>query len=305
MKYCFVCPHCKQYNVDEMFFEGVLTPSLVRQLHEKITEGSVIAAVMHFKDGCPHCEMGKSHRAQLKIVKIKRIQRPAGETLLGFLFTLEIFVIQSSNMTYIFLDESGDLGFGKHSTRWFVITIAVISDFRPLEKVVKKIWRSLPKKYKKHGELHANYHDNTTRRKMLKELARIDELKILYVVINKENVPIEKRDEENLYAYATQVLLDRAQSLNVIYSGKQISLCADRRGTKKKFQEYFVNNVSSLMANRNDLQVSISLETSHKNKSLQAVDFISWSIFRKYERGDDMYYKLLEKKLINETILYQ
>ncbi len=131
-------------------------------------------------------------------------------------------------MTCIFLDESGDLGFSKHSTRWFVITIAIVSDFRSLERCVKKIWHSLPEKYKKHGELHANYHDDITRKKMLKELVRIGDLKILYAVINKMNVPIEKRNEENLYTYTTRVLLDKAQSLGLIYSGEQVNLCADK-----------------------------------------------------------------------------
>ncbi len=59
------------------------------------------------------------------------------------------------------------------------------------------------------------------------------------------------------------------------------------------------------MFDKNDLLINISLETSHKNKSLQAVDFISWSIFRKYEKGDEMYYKLLGNKLASELILYQ
>ncbi len=37
-------------------------------------------------------------------------------------------------MTYIFLDESGDLGFSKKSSKWFLFTLVVVDDPRKLEK---------------------------------------------------------------------------------------------------------------------------------------------------------------------------
>lgn len=40
-------------------------------------------------------------------------------------------------MAYIFLDESGDLGFSKKSSRWFLFTIAIAPDYRALERVIK------------------------------------------------------------------------------------------------------------------------------------------------------------------------
>jgi hypothetical protein len=49
-------------------------------------------------------------------------------------------------MAYIFMDESGDLGFGERSSKWFLITIIVVDDDRTLERVVKKVWKSLRKK---------------------------------------------------------------------------------------------------------------------------------------------------------------
>jgi len=37
-------------------------------------------------------------------------------------------------MSYIFLDESGDLGFGKRSSKWFLFTLVVVDDERVLER---------------------------------------------------------------------------------------------------------------------------------------------------------------------------
>ena len=49
-------------------------------------------------------------------------------------------------MMYIFLDESGDLGFSKRSSKWFLFTMVVIDDPKKLERVIKKVRKTLNKK---------------------------------------------------------------------------------------------------------------------------------------------------------------
>ncbi len=113
-------------------------------------------------------------------------------------------------MTHIFLDESGDLGFSKGSSKWFLFTIAIVENPRTLEKIVKKIWKSLKKKHKNLGELHAFNEKPITRKRLLKCVAQIKDL----------------------------------------------------------------------------------------------VDFVSWAIFRKYERGDYEYYEIIKDKIIEEKLLF-
>jgi len=50
-----------------------------------------------------------------------------------------------SNM-YLFLDESGDLGFTEKSQQYFVIAILITRDKKPIENCIKRIrQRKLPK----------------------------------------------------------------------------------------------------------------------------------------------------------------
>jgi len=42
---------------------------------------------------------------------------------------------------------------------------------------------------------------------------------------------------------------------------------------------------------------SVRLRASHEDKSIQAVDFISWAIFRKYEMGDSQYYDIVKSRI--------
>lgn len=55
-------------------------------------------------------------------------------------------------MAHIFLDESGDLGFSKGSSKWFLFTLVITTNPKCIDRVVKKIWRTLRKKHKHVGD---------------------------------------------------------------------------------------------------------------------------------------------------------
>lgn len=208
-------------------------------------------------------------------------------------------------MAYIFLDESGDLGFKKASSKWFLFTIAIVSAPRSLERVVKKIWRPLKKKHKRLGELHAYHADDITRKRMLKQLSEISDLKVLCVVLNKQKVYVDLQNQKNyLYNYTANILLDRLHTKDMLGPKEPIHLFVDRKDTKKRLRENFINYLTGSMKKRRDGPFVVELHSSHDNKSLQAVDFISWAIFKKYERGDFEFYEIIKTKITDERLLF-
>ncbi len=58
------------------------------------------------------------------------------------------------------------------------------------------------------------------------------------------------------------------------------------------------------MAKRRDGAFVVELHSSHENKSLQAVDFISWALFRKYEHDDYEFKEMIKSKITNERLLF-
>lgn len=208
-------------------------------------------------------------------------------------------------MAYIFLDESGDLGFSERSSRWFIFTIALVDNHRRLEKVIKKVRNSLKKKHKNVGELHAYHADAVTRRRVLNGLAAIGDLKVFCVVLNKEKVYTDLQNQKNhLYNYTANILLDRLHTKKIIPLDEPIYLCIDRKDTNKYIRENFEKYLSkSLQGKRNGI-VDIRLRASHEVKALQAVDFLSWAIFRKYERNDYESYELIKHLIIEENLLF-
>jgi len=208
-------------------------------------------------------------------------------------------------MAYIFLDESGDLGFKKSSSKWFLFTIAIVSDLRSLERVVKKIWRPLKKKHKKLGELHASHEKNITRKRVLEQLNEVNDLKILCVILNKKKVYVDLQNQKNyLYNYTANILLDRLHTKEMLKPGESLNLYIDRKDTKKLLRENFINYLTHSMKKRHNGAFKVELRSSYENKSLQAVDFMSWAIFRKYERGDYEFYEMIKSKITDERLLF-
>lgn len=206
---------------------------------------------------------------------------------------------------YIFLDESGDLGFGKHSSKWFLFTVALVSDARGLERVIKKVWRTLKKKHKRLGELHASHEKDITRTRVLKGLATISDLKVMTVILNKHKVYVDLQNQKNyLYNYTANILLDRFHAGGIVTPDEPIHLYADRKDTKKSLRENFVSYLTDSMKKKRGGTFKVELHASYDNKSLQAVDFISWAIFRKYEHGDFAFYEIIKNKIVDERLLF-
>lgn len=208
-------------------------------------------------------------------------------------------------MTYIFMDESGDMGFGKKSSKWFLFTLAISHDQKALEKVVKKVWKTIHKKHKHIGELHAYHEKDVTITRMLQMLAEVEGLKIMTIILNKKKVHLDLQNQKNyLYNYTANIVLDRLINTKILDKNQRISLVVDRKDTKKNLRENFISYITNAMHKRDHKKFEMTLVASHEDRGLQAVDFISWAIFRKYEKGDFEFYEIIKSKIIDEKLLF-
>jgi hypothetical protein len=211
-------------------------------------------------------------------------------------------------MAYIFLDESGDLGFDfdkKKTSRFFIVTCLFADNKRPIEKIVRKIHSELKKKYKKRfGILHAVKEKPITRQRLLKRLSEKD-CSIMIIYLNKKRVYTRLQEEKAiLYNYVTNILLDRVYSKRLIPIDKKIEIIAAKRETNKFLNENFKNYLKNQIKNRHKVDITIQIKSPHQEKELQAVDFVSWAVFRKHEYGDDSYYNIIKNKIIEENPLF-
>jgi len=214
------------------------------------------------------------------------------------------------SMAYIFLDESGDLGFDfskKKTSQYFVVTFLFAKDKRTLEKIVKKIFQGFDKLQFKHhsGVLHAFRETPKTRQKFLGMFHERKAADIITIYLNKKKVYTRLKDEKQvLYNYVTNILLDRVCEKKLIPIAEKITLIASRRETNKFLNENFCQYLKGQVKGNHELDIEIEIKSPAAEKCLQAADMISWSIFRKYEHDDEGYYQIIKENIVEENPLF-
>jgi len=208
-------------------------------------------------------------------------------------------------MAYLFIDESGDLGFSKRSSRWFLFTLILVPNERPLEKVIKRARNTLKKKHRNVNELHAYHSDEITRKRVLRGISELNDLQVFCIILDKHKVYTDLQNQKNyLYNYVANILLDRLHESDVLSKDEHLDICFDRKDTKKNLQSNFMQYLEGNIISKRNGKVDISLCASHQKKALQAVDFVSWAIFRKYEQSDYEYYEIIKDKVVEENLLF-
>lgn len=212
-------------------------------------------------------------------------------------------------MVYIYLDESGDLGFDfskKKTSKYFVVTFLFVTQPRPVGKIIQKVFKGFTKKQiKAHGGiLHAYKETPKTRQRVLTGISEKN-VSILAIYLNKQKVYTKLQDEKQvLYNYVTNILLDRIMTRKIVPINEKIELIASRRDTNKFLNDNFKSYLKNQVSQNHKLDLRISIKMPHEEKCLQVVDMASWALFRKREHGDESYYNIIKSKVIEESPLF-
>lgn len=104
---------------------------------------------------------------------------------------------------------------------------------------------------------------------------------IVTVVLNKRKVyPKLQEEKAVLYNYVTNILLDRIFTKKLIPAEGKIELIASKRETNKFLNENFKDYLKNQALDNHGVDSQVEIKTPFEEKSLQAVDFASWAIFR-------------------------
>ena len=205
-------------------------------------------------------------------------------------------------MEYIYLDESGDLGFRGKGSTYFILTCVKIQDertnllFKRIPKDVRQ--RSLAKKTKKTSELKFSNSSVLIRERFLSRVAKLD-LEIYSLIVNKEYTQQKLKDNlPVLYSYLIKILLE-----NVITPNNNIHICIDRcmsPNQRSNFENYI--NTEFLYKFNKVPELTILHENSNSNEALQVIDFICGAFGYKYNtaqlKGDfECYTNIIRERI--------
>ena len=192
-------------------------------------------------------------------------------------------------MSYIFLDESGDLGFDfrkKKTSRFFVITFIFTRDKTALQKIVSEVLKRFnnTQRRSRSGIIHAYKEDPETRHTLLNIFHNKKCASIITIYLDKKKDSNKLHIQKHLlYAHITNTLLSRACTKKLIPTDKRIHLIASQRETSKFLNRHFSSYLKTRMKNSHNIDIEVRITHPSTEKGLQIADIISWSIFRKYE----------------------
>jgi hypothetical protein len=213
---------------------------------------------------------------------------------------------------YLYLDESGDLGFNpdkKGSSKKFIITVLVCSSDLSRRNIRHAIQRTIKCKInkgkkKKHLQELKGSKTEFKIKKHFFDKVKNNGWEIFTLALNKSRVHDDlktKTGKKKLYNFLSRILIEKMAPR--LQSSKQnIELIVDKSKNSEEirdFNAYLANQLDAIMP----LNIFLNIHhlSSTESFELQAVDLFCWGIFRKYELKDLEWYDLFRSKIIYET----
>jgi hypothetical protein len=204
---------------------------------------------------------------------------------------------------HIHIDESGDLSFSRRGTRYYIFTAVWTYDPAPLAARLTALRFQLLKAGHDVRSFHAAEDRQANRDQVVSALAAHPGWKFAAVVIEKAKVYPDLYEPHKFYPqFASSVLKYifhrhvQDDTTNVLVFTDTLPVKAKREAAEKAIKTTC----------RHELPEALHFASYHhpaaSNAWIQAADYCSWSIFKKWEQGDTRTYDLLCHRLAEPEI---
>ncbi len=206
-------------------------------------------------------------------------------------------------MLYLYLDESGDLGFdfvNRQPSRFFTVAVLAVKGHENNKAVAAAVKVTLRRKLKalrgpESGELKGSK-SGLEIKKYFYIKARAVAFQLYAITLNKRRAYQYLIDDKaRIYNYISRLVLDKIRFED---ARVRVILTVDKSKSKpeiKDFNAYIISQIKSRLDPKIPLEIFHSL--SHNTLQLQAVDLFAWGIFRKYERQDTEWFSVFKEKI--------
>jgi len=202
----------------------------------------------------------------------------------------------------IYIDESGDLGFSRQSSRYFVIAALIPHDELKIRRCFKKIRQNVMKKsVKEIPEFKFNNSLPKVKNRIFKCFAGTD-LNIAYLYLRKDQVPPNLQDRhQQVYNSMTCSLVAGIVSHYNLTNPVEIVIDKSLYGIQRDLFDHDlrdgIQNGIKPCALSED-QIGIRHVDSASDLCIQAVDFIAGAVHEHYRNDGGIYYPLIEDKVV-------
>lgn len=202
---------------------------------------------------------------------------------------------------YLFIDESGDLGFEsakKGSTSFFIMTVLQVKDQAEIKKMRNIVKSVCNRKLRSKSELKGTNTSIDVKKYFYKQLISKEchfSLFSIYMEKEKISFSLKQLKKNDLHDYCLKLLL---QSIRAKLDSGDLYLIIDKCKTGQSASDSNTYLREALKDQYNFRK--ISHRDSTEDALIQCADLFCWGIFRKHERNDSEWYTLFKEKLISE-----
>lgn len=199
-------------------------------------------------------------------------------------------------MSYIFIDESGDLGTKKSSSKYFVMAGVKVDDYKKLDRIITKTRRETKKNLITSNEIKGSNLPKEVKIEIFEKLDNVD-YETFIIILEKINRYKFKDAFDNKKLY-DNIASELAKLINIDSSSM---IFIDKSKNKEEeiidFNEKFVVNLNNFKR----FPVEINHVDSKNYKGLQLADLIAWSAFQSVENENMEFIDLLKNKVIKKV----
>jgi len=194
-------------------------------------------------------------------------------------------------MKYIYIDESGDLGSKKSSSRYFVLAGIMVSKPKKLDNLIKNTYRK-HKNIRDMNEIKGTTTPKNVKKDILTRLNNID-YQAFIIVFDKQNM------YKINYNYNINLLYDilASQLAKTIPINEKTIIILDKTKNKNQIGD-FNRLFNDKLINPKNYTVKIKHVNSVNYKGIQVADLISWSSFQAVERKNNEFIEIVENKSV-------
>lgn len=211
---------------------------------------------------------------------------------------------------YIFLDESGDLGFDftkQATSKFFVVTLLVSKEPHSIKTISTAVTKTLKKINHKKKKSCVNElkgaHTPVQVKKYFLEKATNSDWVLYAIVVDKKKFRLPKyiHHSNHLYNYIVgclfnKVVVDNPQSAIVI--------TVDKCKTNEQIPE-FNRHIEEIICSKLSFACNLTIKhkQSYDDKLLQAIDLFCYGVAAKYESKDLSWYSCFQDRICGEYSL--
>ena len=209
-------------------------------------------------------------------------------------------------MWWLYLDESGDLGFdfvNAKPSEFFTITILTTCSAKT-NKYFKYAIKKTMKRKVNHGrrfavdEFHA-YETTLSAKQYACRLLQHHSYEVYAVTLNKRRVSdYLAENKAHLYNYIARLVIDKIPFEEI---GDNVMFTVDKSKGSTERQRFNAYIESQLEGRLNpEVQLDIAHVNSTSSAGLQLADMFAWAIHRKYEQHDEACLSFFKDKVCHE-----